>query len=87
MRKVSSTVETFIKEANFFEYSRKFHQRGCFFRVQSKIFALATAQREYASLESVNGIGEKLLVTLDDITYPTRNGIRHVQAWRLDEVI
>ena len=46
-----------------------------------------TAQREYASLESVNGIGEKLLVTLDDITYPTRNGIRHVQSWRLDEVI
>ncbi len=47
----------------------------------------ATAQREYASLESVNSIGEKLLVTLDDITYPTRNGIRHVQVWRLDEVI
>ncbi|MDE6824858.1 MAG: ATP-binding protein [Duncaniella sp.] len=46
-----------------------------------------TAGREYASLESVNGIGEKLLVTLDDITYPTRNGIRHVQAWRMGEVI
>lgn len=47
----------------------------------------ARAEREYASLEGVNGIGEKLLVTLDDITYPTRNGVRHVQAWRLTDAL
>ncbi|MDE5882613.1 MAG: ATP-binding protein [Muribaculaceae bacterium] len=46
-----------------------------------------TAEREYASLESVKGLGEKLLVTLDDVVYPTRNGVRHVQAWRIGEFI
>lgn len=43
----------------------------------------ATAEREYGALESVKGEGEKLLVTLDDDLYPTRNGIRHIQAWLL----
>lgn len=47
----------------------------------------ATAEREYSSLEKVSGIGEKLLVTLDDTLYPIRNGIRHVQAWKLEELI
>ena len=47
----------------------------------------ATAEREYSSLEKVSGIGEKLLVTLDDTLYTIRNGVRHVQAWKLEELI
>ncbi len=47
----------------------------------------ATAEREYQSLEYVKGIGEKLLVTLDDVHYPTRNGVRHVQAWKLEDYL
>lgn len=47
----------------------------------------STDEREYSSLESVSGTGEKLLVTLDDFQFPTRSGVRHVQAWRLAEVL
>lgn len=47
----------------------------------------STAEREYASLECINGIGERLLVTLDDFSFPTRNGIRHIQAWKLPALL
>ncbi len=47
----------------------------------------STAEREYSALEKISGIGEKLLVTLDDEQYPVRNGIRHIQAWNLNEFI
>ncbi|MDE6076368.1 MAG: ATP-binding protein, partial [Muribaculaceae bacterium] len=46
-----------------------------------------TAEREYASLEYVKGIGEKFLVTLDDVSYPIRNGVRHIQAWEFHKYI
>lgn len=46
-----------------------------------------TAQREYYSLEKIKGIGEKLLITLDDVVLPMRNGVRHVQAWNMHDVI
>ena len=42
-----------------------------------------TAQREYASLESIQDHFEKILVTLDDVSFPSNKGIRHVQAWNL----
>lgn len=44
-----------------------------------------TVQREYASLEAIPDNYEKLVVSLDDFCLPSRGGIRHVQAWKLDE--
>jgi len=42
-----------------------------------------TARREYASLEAIQDHYEKILVTLDDVSFPSNKGIRHVQAWNL----
>lgn len=44
-----------------------------------------TAKREYAPLEAVQDNYEKIVVSLDDITLPSNEGIRHVQAWKLTE--
>ncbi|GHU70886.1 ATPase [Bacteroidia bacterium] len=41
-----------------------------------------TVAREYAPLESIADNYEKIVVSLDDIALPDRNGIKHVQAWK-----
>jgi predicted AAA+ superfamily ATPase len=43
----------------------------------------STAQREYSALEAISDHYEKLVVSLDDITLPINNGIKHIQAWNL----
>ena len=47
----------------------------------------STITREYAPLEAINDHYEKYVVSLDEVGLPSRNGIRHIQAWRLDEIL
>jgi predicted AAA+ superfamily ATPase len=42
-----------------------------------------TARREYAPLEAISDNYEKWVVSLDDVSLPSNNGIRHIQAWKL----
>lgn len=46
-----------------------------------------TILREYASLEAIQDNYEKFVVSLDDIPLPSNKGIRHVQAWKLSDII
>ncbi len=45
-----------------------------------------TVRREYASLEAIPDNYEKIVVSLDDISLPSNNGIRHIQAWKLADL-
>jgi predicted AAA+ superfamily ATPase len=47
----------------------------------------ATFKREYSALESINDNFEKIVVSLDDITLPSNEGIKHIQAWNLAEIL
>ena len=47
----------------------------------------ATVAREYAALETIIDNFEKVVVSLDDLTFPLRGGIRHVQVWKLAELL
>ncbi len=40
-------------------------------------------EREYSALEKVKNSWEKWVVTFDDVQFPAREGIRHIQAWKL----
>jgi predicted AAA+ superfamily ATPase len=42
-----------------------------------------TIQREYAPLELVPDNYEKIVLSLDDVLFPSRNGILHSQIWNL----
>ena len=42
-----------------------------------------TSRREYASLEAIPDNYEKYVVSLDDISFPLNQGIKHIQAWKL----
>ena len=46
-----------------------------------------TIEREYSALESIPDNYEKFVVSMDEIPIPSREGIQHVQAWRLDEIL
>ena len=46
-----------------------------------------TRKREYASLLEIADNYEKWVVTLDEIQYPIFEGIKHVQAWNLNELL
>lgn len=44
-----------------------------------------TTQREYSSLEAIKDNYEKIVVSLDDVQFPQNKGIKHVQAWNLQQ--
>lgn len=46
-----------------------------------------TIKREYTSLEAINDNYTKIVVSLDDIVIPVRNGIIHLQAWKLHDFL
>ena len=41
-----------------------------------------TIAREYSPLESISDNYEKIVVSLDDIQFPQKNGIKHEQIWK-----
>lgn len=43
----------------------------------------STIERVFSALEAINDHFKKFVVSLDDITLPVRNGIKHIQAWNL----
>ncbi|MFR9618940.1 MAG: ATP-binding protein [Rikenellaceae bacterium] len=47
----------------------------------------ATVEREYSALEVIDDNYEKIVISLDDFALPSRGGVKHVQAWRLREVL
>jgi predicted AAA+ superfamily ATPase len=47
----------------------------------------ATIEREYSALEAINDNYEKIVVSLDAVTVPSRGGIKHTAAWALQDAI
>jgi predicted AAA+ superfamily ATPase len=47
----------------------------------------ATIEREYSALEAIDDNYEKMLVSLDAVNIPSRRGIKHISAWKLNEAI
>ena len=46
-----------------------------------------TIDREYSELASIPDNYEKFVVSLDDMQLPDKNGIRHILAWKIDEIL
>jgi len=47
----------------------------------------ATIQREFSALEQIKDNYEKIVVSLDDVKFPQKNGIKHLQAWELNDFL
>lgn len=46
-----------------------------------------TVEREYSALQAINDNFEKVVVSLDEITLPSRGGIKHIQVWNLCDLV
>ena len=46
------------------------------------LFDEKTIEREYSPLESISDNYEKIVVSLDEIQFPQKNGIKHEQIWK-----
>lgn len=58
-----------------------------YFQVAYLLVDDTTIEREYGAFDAIKDNYEKYVVTLDEIEMPSRNGIRHVQAWKLYELL
>jgi predicted AAA+ superfamily ATPase len=46
-----------------------------------------TIRREYAPLETISDNYEKIVISLDDVSFPSNKGIQHVQAWKFGDML
>lgn len=46
-----------------------------------------TIRREYSPLEKIPDNYEKIVVSLDDVQFPSRLGIQHLRAWELNAIL
>lgn len=46
-----------------------------------------TIEREYTPLEAIGDNYEKIVVSLDDICLPSKEGIKHIQAWHFNDIL
>ena len=46
-----------------------------------------TVEREYSALEAIPDNYEKVVVSLDDLTFPLKDGIKHIRAWELTDLL
>jgi uncharacterized protein len=60
------------------------NDRKIYLQVSYSIEESVTAEREYASLEAIHDSFEKYVISLDEISLPVRNGIRHIKAWEMN---
>ena len=63
------------------------NQRKVYIQVVYLLADEMVVDREYAPLEKVADHWEKYVVSLDELHLDPRNGIKHVQAWRLHEIL
>lgn len=46
-----------------------------------------TVEREYSPLLSISDNYEKYVISMDEVQFTSREGIRHLQAWNLNEIL
>jgi predicted AAA+ superfamily ATPase len=46
-----------------------------------------TMEREYAPLLTIGDNYEKYVVSMDEVQFPSNEGVRHIQAWNLKEIL
>jgi len=63
------------------------NNRTIYLQVAYMLIDKTTIEREYSELETIPDNHEKFVVSIDDIQLPNRNGIQHVLAWHLNEIL
>jgi predicted AAA+ superfamily ATPase len=69
------------------DFVAKKADRTIYVQVAYSLVDKSTIDREYAELEAIHDNYEKFVVSLDDMQLPDKNGIMHVLAWKMNEIL
>ena len=69
------------------DFVAKKEGRVVYFQVTYLLADEQTYQREFGAFNSINDNYEKFVVSLDDVMFPSKDGIKHIQAWKLSEIL
>jgi len=61
--------------------------RKLYLQVALQLIEEQTIEREYRSLKLIEDNFDKYVVSMDDYKIPTNEGIEHISAWDLDEIL
>lgn len=59
------------------------NQRIIYLQVTYLLHSQEVIAREYGNLEKINDNWPKMVVSLDEVAFPPKNGIEHIPAWQL----
>jgi len=87
LRRAGYAVYTGVRKGKEVDFVARKADRVIYIQCAYLLVDETTTEREYSALEAIPDSFEKLVVSLDDLTLPLRNGIRHVPAWELTKWI
>lgn len=87
LRRKGYAVGVGAKEEREIDFVATKEDRRIYFQVAYSIADEQTAKREYEAFSIVRDNYEKIVVTLDDFEFPRRDGIRHICAWKLRDIL
>ena len=76
-----------VSKSKIIDFVAQKNDRIIYFQCISSIFDQGLLHSIYSSLQSIQDHYEKWIISLDNEVQPSKDGIRHVQAWNLDSLL
>lgn len=83
----------YINDLSFYNYLFKGFGYGIGYLLENLVYlelqknGYQVIEREYVSLEAIDDNYEKVVVSMDDICLPSKEGIKHIQVWNLSDFL
>jgi len=69
------------------DFVAKKNDRIIYFQVSYLLSDRQTYDREFGAFSQIDDNYEKFVVSLDEIKFPSNNGIQHIRAWELNDIL
>lgn len=87
LRRFGYTVFTGVLRTKTIDFVARKGDRTLYLQCTPSLADEFMREQLYISLEAIQDNYEKWIVSLDEVALPSKEGIRHIQAWRLVEVL
>ncbi|WP_026710970.1 ATP-binding protein [Flavobacterium filum] len=87
LRRLGFNVYTGALKNKEIDFIAKKGDRVIYFQVTYILENENTIIREYSPLQNISDNYEKIVISLDDIAFPSNEGILHIQAWKLNDLL
>jgi predicted AAA+ superfamily ATPase len=87
LRRLGFNVYTGALKNKEIDFIAKKGNRVIYFQVAYILENENTIIREYSPLQYISDNYEKIVISLDDIAFPSNEGILHIQAWKLKDFL